>query len=129
MVHSGLKASIPTEQAEKPAGHTQGPWIFYADLPSVEPNWHIVTTANKLRVLANVHIEPGNQMDEANARLIAAAPELLAFAKAHEAWEAKVILEGDWSGEGVGLNAELHEGMFQLSILRNAAISKATGAA
>jgi hypothetical protein len=57
--------------------HTPGPWIYYADLPSTDPNWHIVTTANKMRVLANVHIEPGNAMDEANARLIAAAPDLL----------------------------------------------------
>lgn len=60
------------------SAHTQGPWIFYADVPSTDPNWHIVTTANKMRVLANVHIEPGNKMDEANAKLIAAAPELLA---------------------------------------------------
>lgn len=64
--------------------HTAGPWIYYADLPSAEPNWHIVTTANKMRVLANVHIEPGNRMDEANARLIAAAPELLEAAKRAE---------------------------------------------
>jgi hypothetical protein len=61
--------------------HTPGPWIYYADLPSDDPNWHIVTTANKMRVLANVHIEPGNLMDEANARLIAAAPDLLAALK------------------------------------------------
>lgn len=58
--------------------HTHGPWICYADLPSAEPNWHIVTTANKLRVVANIHIEPGNATDAANARLIAAAPDLLA---------------------------------------------------
>lgn len=57
--------------------HTPGPWIFYADLPSTEPNWHVVTTKNKLRVLANIHIEPNNPMDLANARLIASAPELL----------------------------------------------------
>lgn len=57
--------------------HTPGPWIYYADLPSAEPNWHIVTTANKMRVLANVHVEPGNLVDQANARLIAAAPDLL----------------------------------------------------
>lgn len=57
--------------------HTPGPWIVYADLPSVDPHWHVVTTANKMRVLANVHIEPGNAMDEANARLIASAPDLL----------------------------------------------------
>lgn len=57
--------------------HTPGPWVFYADTPSTDPNWHIVTTANRMRVLANVHIEPGNEMDLANARLITAAPELL----------------------------------------------------
>lgn len=57
--------------------HTPGPWTYYADLPSAEPNWHIVTTENRLRILANVYIEPGNAMDEANARLITAAPDLL----------------------------------------------------
>ncbi len=59
--------------------HTPGPWQCYADLPSVEPNWHIVTNASRMRVLANVHIEPGNEIDLANARLITAAPELLAI--------------------------------------------------
>ena len=63
-----------------PATHTptHGPWICYADLPSADPDWHIITTANKLRVIANVHIEPGNTTDAANAALIAAAPDLLA---------------------------------------------------
>lgn len=59
------------------ANHTPGPWIFYADLPSVKPNWHLVATENRLRVLATVHIEPGNPVDVANARLIASAPDLL----------------------------------------------------
>lgn len=57
---------------------TPGPWIFYADVPSTDPNWHIVTTENRMRILANVHIEPGNAMDDANARLIAAGPDLYA---------------------------------------------------
>jgi hypothetical protein len=57
--------------------HAPGPWQFYADVPSTDPNWHIVTNASRMRVLANVHIEPGNAVDLANARLIAAAPELL----------------------------------------------------
>ncbi|WP_143322750.1 hypothetical protein [Candidimonas nitroreducens] len=65
------------ENTEQRAGHTPGPWIYYADTPSADPNWHIVTTANRMRVLANVHIEPGNGMDVANARLIAAAPDLV----------------------------------------------------
>lgn len=74
---------------------TPGPWIFYADLPSTEPNWHIVTTANKMRVLANVHIEPGNAMDLANAHLIAAAPALVEALekcdKAFAAWQVGQI--------------------------------------
>lgn len=57
--------------------HTKGPWQCYADLPSTEPNWHIVTSDNRQRVIANVHIEPGNASDEANARLITASPDLL----------------------------------------------------
>lgn len=57
--------------------HTEGPWVCYADTPSTDPEWHIVTSANRMRVVANVHIEPGNEMDMANARLITAAPDLL----------------------------------------------------
>lgn len=88
--------------------HTPGPWIFYADLPSTEPNWHIVTTANRMRVLANVHIEPGNAMDLANARLIAAAPDLLAVVE-------RLVTEAP---VGLGLLKNAH-----------AAIAKARGAA
>ncbi len=57
---------------------TPGPWQLYADTPSTEPNWHIVTNDSRMRIIANVHIEPGNAVDLANARLIQAAPELLA---------------------------------------------------
>ncbi|WP_322038365.1 hypothetical protein [Burkholderia cenocepacia] len=56
--------------------HTPGPWQFYADLPSTDPNWHIVTNASRMRVLANIHIEPGNETDLANARVITAAPDM-----------------------------------------------------
>lgn len=57
--------------------HTPGPWIVYVDEPTVDLEWHVVTSENRLRLIANVHIETGNEMDEANARLIAAAPALL----------------------------------------------------
>lgn len=68
------------------AQHTPGPWIYYADLPITDPNWHIVTTANKMRVVANIHIEPGNAMDKANARLVAAAPDMLEALKSIREW-------------------------------------------
>lgn len=58
--------------------HTPGPWLCYADTPSTDPNWHIVTNDTRIRVVANVHIEPGNVSDKHNALLITAAPELLA---------------------------------------------------
>ncbi len=61
--------------------HTPGPWQFYADTPSTDPNWHIVTNENRTRVIANVHIDPENKTDTANARLIAAAPGLLQACK------------------------------------------------
>ena len=57
--------------------HTLGPWHFYAETNSVDPNWHHVANESRMRILANVHIEPGNQMDLANARLMAASPSLL----------------------------------------------------
>lgn len=73
------------EKSEQICKHTPGPWIFYADVPSTDPDWHIVTTENRLRVIANVHIEPGNEMDAANARLIASAPDLLEALKLYMA--------------------------------------------
>lgn len=36
-----------------------------------------MTNESRLRVLANVHIEPDSEMDSANARLICAAPDML----------------------------------------------------
>lgn len=55
---------------------TPGPYVCYHDSPSVEPNWHIITNESRMRVLANVHIEPGNEVDLANAKLFTAAPDL-----------------------------------------------------
>lgn len=55
--------------------HTPGPWKITQE--SVDPEWHIITAVGG-RIMANVHIEPGNHMDEANACLLVAAPDLLA---------------------------------------------------
>lgn len=57
--------------------HSLGPWVRYADVPSADPNWHIITTENRMRVIANVHIEPGNETDLANADVLTAAGDLL----------------------------------------------------
>lgn len=55
---------------------TPKPWVCYADLPSSEPNWHKITNGSRMRMIANVHIEPGNEMDMANAAVLTAAPWL-----------------------------------------------------
>lgn len=130
-------AGVDTASQRKPAaaetkptaGHTPGPWCFYADLPSTEPNWHVVTNASRMRVLANVHIEPGSSVDEANARLISAAPDHHAFAS-HVQWEVIMGALDKWSREGgselVALGI-IGSGLLKLDDLRRAALAKAEG--
>lgn len=70
--------------------HTPGPWKWAVE--SVDPEWAIVTTKGG-RVIANVNSEggvtdagkPAMMPRDSNARLIAAAPDLLAALQAlHE---------------------------------------------
>jgi hypothetical protein len=95
--------------------YTPGPWQEYADLPSTDPSWHIVTNETRMRVLANIHIEPGNKMDEANARLIVAAPDLL---------EALQALMDEQNGPPLIRDAPRWEAAVDLA---RAAIAKAEG--
>lgn len=46
--------------------HAPGPWKLTQE--SIDPEWHIVTAG--VRLIANVHIEKGNTVDLANAKLI-----------------------------------------------------------
>lgn len=55
--------------------HTSGPWKF--SFESIDSEWAIVTTASG-SIIANVN---SDQRQKANARLIAAAPELLSALK------------------------------------------------
>ena len=57
------------------AQHTPGPWKF--GFESVDPEWAIVTIEGGL-IIANVNAD---HRQEANARLIAAAPDMLAVLK------------------------------------------------
>ena len=63
-------------QMEALAGLNAGPSFYHSDLPSVEPNWHVVTTDDNTRMLANVRIEPGSAMGVANASLIATTTDI-----------------------------------------------------
>jgi len=53
-------------------GHTPGPWVY--SFESVDPEWAVITTSGGV-VIANVN---DLHTQKANARLIAAAPDLLA---------------------------------------------------
>lgn len=66
------------------AGHTPGPWRYYRDEPCTDETWPIVVDKDG-GIVANVNFETGPDHPAtrkmpcmANARLIAAAPELLA---------------------------------------------------
>jgi hypothetical protein len=61
--------------------HTPGPWKQSCE--SIDPDWHIVTTQGGA-VVANVFAP-----QSANARLIAAAPDLLAAVEAFLAYNDK----------------------------------------
>jgi len=57
----------------------------------------------------------------------AAAPDLLALAERIEAWEARLVLEGEW-GDGLPrFTQSLYDEWMELQALRNAAIAKAKG--
>ena len=58
--------------------HTPGPWKYGAELSSRTGEWLISFDAgNRGRGIGIAETRPGSGQEEANARLIAAAPELL----------------------------------------------------
>lgn len=60
----------------------------------------------------------------ANARLIAAAPDLYEVAKGYEAWEADVIENADWRAPTPKLTQAQFDRLLELQAMRNAALSK-----
>ena len=62
------------------------------------------------------------------SRLANAAPDLLAYAKAVEAWEAKLLMKDDsWRNGLPVFTQELYDKWMELQAVRNAAIKKAKG--
>lgn len=73
---------------------------------------------------------PGSvETTERFARLMAAAPDLLALALAYEAWEADVILHADWSASTPRLTQSQCDRLVEIQAMRNAAIAAAKGEA
>lgn len=63
---------------------------------------------------------------EANTRIMGAAKDLLAVAKAYEAWEAKLVLaDAACGGSLPRMTQELCEEFLEIQWLRNAAVRKA----
>ena len=102
------------------AAHTPGPWRT-----KTGPGWHDTYIVGELvgahePTIATVRVHNNQQHHMANARLIAAAPELLA------ALEVLLPMFADWHSE-----FPQHVGDKEAPALQNAraAIAKATGAA
>lgn len=86
-----------------------------------------------------IYIEPvdgvgavGEAYELADARLIAAAPELYEVSKAYEQWEADLILSNDaWAPDGEAvtprITPELWERLLEIQKMRNAVLAKAEG--
>lgn len=96
--------------------HTPGPWAVDDDnRPGMEWNRHIVSGDNAICFMAHSDGKDPEQ-DEANARLIAAAPELLE--------ELRDAVETIKAMSGKDLSCDPHEDVSAFE----AAIAKATGA-
>ncbi len=114
---------------------TKGPWNICWTLYDGKPVGFEVTASPKgsTRPLLECKGWDAWKGDEqelaANALLVSAAPDLLAVAKAYEAWEADVILNGDWSNATVRLTQAQHDALIEIQTLRNAALRKAGGEA
>jgi hypothetical protein len=66
-------------------------------------------------------------MMEANARVVSALPEFHEVLKAYEAWEASLILEGNWSNGLPKMTREQFDRLLEIQDMRNVAFAKADG--
>lgn len=105
------------------ARHTPGPW----EAQGTSGGWELFAWPDDGQVGDFIgKIWAGERNAEANARLIAAAPELLEVLKAWEQWEGALILE---HRENLleSMSTELYDQLLELQVQRNDAIAKAEG--
>jgi hypothetical protein len=99
--------------------------IFIINKPP-RPSADDINPNQDVDVIAKVYLP-----DEANARLIAAAPDLVDLVEAYEAWEGDLILSDEaWDG-GMAplprLTQELWDRLLEIQAMRNAVSKKITG--
>ena len=81
--------------------HTPGPWHVCNGASHLIADSHFMTVAEARQIVSgNLHTGkteyvPGHKMQEANARLIAAAPDLLAALQFVDKWFAMRSTKGD----------------------------------
>lgn len=123
--------------------HTPGPWE-YDDRnwrrEKTETGWYVHGDISEeegeggevRKTCVAVAIVPRNATShpicEDNARLVAAAPDLLAVALAYERWEADIIMDDRcWRGERPALTQGQFDRLLEIQAMRNAAKAKALG--
>jgi hypothetical protein len=109
------------------AKFTPGPWTIEETDAEDQNEWIVGTDGESIVMVSHDIMDDEEVL--ANARLIAAAPDLAAVAKRYEAWEARLILcDEAWSG-GVAplptLTEELWDELLEIQRDRNEAIGKA----
>jgi hypothetical protein len=117
--------------------HTPGPWKFDSyGLKTGDARFFIETADNRHGIAGIRPTDTASALlslkeHEANARLIAAAPDLFAVCQAYEEWEGDIVMNGDWGPDGMHPYPRLTEAQYQRMIeiqtMRNAAILKAKG--
>ena len=106
------------------AEHTKGPWRVEACKSRGDEYRYVRTDDPRLRVICRVpldHID--GREDEANARLIAAAPELLEALEDLALQADAVLHEADAASPETGMRAEMKEYI----VRARAVIAKARG--
>jgi hypothetical protein len=78
--------------------HTPGPWVMsVGDDPDDHPNWFPVIVSESYEVVGTEGFYGGDrEMDIANARLAAAAPDLLEVAEELTALVGRILASQDW---------------------------------
>ena len=107
--------------------HTPGPWHW---TDHISPHLSVYASdGNSAVKITEPFYKDGAGVAEANARLIAAAPDLLEVAKAYEQWEASLIMEDEsWRNGLPTLTQAQYDRLMEIQTMRNKAIAKTKGA-